>query len=62
MTVDRPAARAFGAMAQEYDRGRPGWMDEPTAVVAERRVERHGIGDVTQTYRAMITTAQRVDG
>jgi SAM-dependent methyltransferase len=36
MTVDRRAAAAFGAMAEEYDRGRPGWPPEAIADLVRR--------------------------
>jgi ubiquinone/menaquinone biosynthesis C-methylase UbiE len=36
MTVDRLAAGAFGAMAEEYERGRPGWPAGAIASVLER--------------------------
>jgi SAM-dependent methyltransferase len=36
MAVDRRAAVAFGAMAEEYDRGRPGWPVGPVADVVQR--------------------------
>ena len=35
MTVDRAAARAFGAMADEYERGRPGWPADAVARLVE---------------------------
>jgi SAM-dependent methyltransferase len=36
MTVDALAARAFGAMAEEYERGRPGWPADAIAALVER--------------------------
>ena len=45
MTFDEAAARAFGAMAEEYERGGPGWPADA----------------VTIRYKAVITTAGRVD-
>jgi SAM-dependent methyltransferase len=36
MTVDRLAARAFGTMATEYERGRPGWPADAIAALIER--------------------------
>jgi SAM-dependent methyltransferase len=36
MTVDRIAADAFGAMAEEYERGRPGWPAGAIASLLER--------------------------
>jgi SAM-dependent methyltransferase len=36
MTVDRIAADAFGTMAQEYQRGRPGWPADAVAALLER--------------------------
>jgi SAM-dependent methyltransferase len=36
MAVDRRAATAFGAMAEEYDRGRPGWPAEAVAALVSR--------------------------
>jgi SAM-dependent methyltransferase len=36
MEVDGLAARAFGAMAEEYDRGRPSWPADAVAAVVER--------------------------
>jgi SAM-dependent methyltransferase len=36
MTVDALAARAFGAMAEEYDRGRPGWPADAVAEIVAR--------------------------
>ena len=36
MSVDPRAAAAFGAMAEEYDRGRPGWPAEAIADLVER--------------------------
>ena len=36
MTVDRLAARAFGTMAAEYERGRPGWPADAIVALIER--------------------------
>ena len=36
MTVDRIAADAFGAMAQEYELGRPGWPADAVAGLLSR--------------------------
>jgi ubiquinone/menaquinone biosynthesis C-methylase UbiE len=36
MAVDRRAAAAFGAMAEQYERGRPGWPAAAVAGVVER--------------------------
>ena len=36
MTVDGLAARAFGATAEEYERGRPGWPADAVAALLER--------------------------
>ena len=36
MTVDDVAARAFGAMAEEYERGRPGWPADAVARLVDR--------------------------
>jgi hypothetical protein len=58
MTVDPLAADAFGALAEEYERGRAGWPADAVAGL----LERHGVDEVTLHYKAMITTARRVDG
>ncbi len=56
MTVDRIAADAFGSMAEEYERGRPGWP------VDAGLLERYDVDEVTLRYTAKLTTARRLDG
>ena len=71
MAVDRLAARAFDAMAEEYERGRPGWPVEAVADVVERFRARRvldlaaGTGKLTAvlaTVAEEVVAVEPVDG
>jgi SAM-dependent methyltransferase len=71
MTVDPVAARAFGAMAEEYERGRPGWPAGAIAAVLERFGARTvldlaaGTGKLTELLAGLaddVVAVEPVDG
>ncbi len=71
MAVDRLAARAFDAMAEEYERGRPGWPAEAVAEVVERFGARRvldlaaGTGKLTAVLAAVadeVVAVEPLDG
>ena len=71
MTVDRIARDAFGAMAQEYERGRPGWPADAIAALLERFGARTvldlaaGTGKLTELLAARaeeVVAVEPVDG
>lgn len=71
MAVDRLAARAFDAMAEEYDRGRPGWPVEAVAELLEQFRARRvldlaaGTGKLTAVLAGLaedVVAVEPVDG
>jgi SAM-dependent methyltransferase len=71
MSVDRVAASAFGAMAEEYERGRPGWPADAVAAVLERFGARTaldlaaGTGKLTEVLAELapdVVAVEPVDG
>jgi SAM-dependent methyltransferase len=71
MAVDRLAARAFDAMAEEYERGRPGWPEDAVAELIERFGARTvldlaaGTGKLTALLAALaddVVAVEPVDG
>jgi SAM-dependent methyltransferase len=71
MTVDPVAARAFGAMAEEYQRGRPSWPAGAIAAVLERFGARTvldlaaGTGKLTEVLAGLagdVVAVEPVDG
>jgi SAM-dependent methyltransferase len=71
MAVDRRAAAAFGAMAEEYDRGRPGWPAAAIAGLVERLGARTvldlaaGTGKLTSVLASVadeVVAVEPVDG
>jgi ubiquinone/menaquinone biosynthesis C-methylase UbiE len=70
MTVDPIAADAFGAMAEEYERGRPGWPADAVSALLRRFGARTvldlaaGTGKLTEVLasRAEVVAVEPVDG
>jgi ubiquinone/menaquinone biosynthesis C-methylase UbiE len=71
MTVDPVAARAFDAMAEEYERGRPGWPADAIAALLERLGARTvldlaaGTGKLTEVLAGLadaVVAVEPVDG
>ena len=71
MTVDRIAAGAFGAMAEEYQRGRPGWPADAVAGLVSRFGARTvldlaaGTGKLTEVLAGLVddvVAVEPVDG
>jgi SAM-dependent methyltransferase len=70
MTVDPIAADAFGSMAQEYERGRPGWPADAVEALLRRFGARTvldlaaGTGKLTEVLasRADVVAVEPVDG
>jgi ubiquinone/menaquinone biosynthesis C-methylase UbiE len=70
MTVDALAARAFGAIAEEYERGRPGWPADAIAALVERFGAREvldlaaGTGKLTEVLSPLadVVAVEPIDG
>jgi SAM-dependent methyltransferase len=61
MTVDRLAARAFGTMAKEYERGRPGWPVDAIGALIERWGARTVLDLAAGTGKLTAVLADRAD-